>query len=49
MIIEIKSSAGTYIKEFVNEDLGRTYPCLGDIIGNECDILQLDVQDIIVS
>ena len=48
MIIEIKSSAGTYIKEFVNGDLGRTYPSLGDIIGNECDIIQLDVQDIII-
>ena len=48
MIIEIKSSAGTYIKEFVNGDLGRTYPSVGDIIGNECDIIQLDVQDIII-
>jgi tRNA pseudouridine synthase 10 len=48
MIIEIQSSAGTYIKEFVNGDLGRTYPSLGDIIGNECDIIQLDVQDIVL-
>ena len=48
MIIEIKSSAGTYIKEFVNGDLGRTCPSLCDVIGNECDIIQLDVQDIIV-
>ena len=48
MIIEIKSSAGTYIKEFVNGDLGRTSPSLCDIIGNDCDIIQLDVEDIIV-
>ena len=48
MILEIKSSAGTYIKEFINGDLGRTYPSLGNIIGNECDIIQLDVQDIII-
>ena len=48
MIIEIKSSAGTYIKEFVNGDLGRTYPSLCDIIGNDCDIIQLDVEDIII-
>jgi tRNA pseudouridine synthase 10 len=48
MIIEIKSSAGTYIKEFVNGDLGRTSPSLCDIIGNNCDIIQLDVEDIIV-
>jgi len=48
MILEVKSSAGTYIKEFINGDLGRTFPSLGDIIGNECDIIQLDVQDIII-
>ena len=48
MILEVKSSAGTYIKEFINGDLGRTSPSLCDIIGNECDIIQLDVQDIIV-
>ena len=48
MILEVKSSAGTYIKEFINGDLGRTCPSLFDIIGSECDIIQLDVQDIIV-
>ena len=48
MIIEIKSSAGTYIKEFVNGDLGRTYPSLCEVIGCDCDILQLDVLDIII-
>ena len=48
IILEIKSSAGTYIKEFINGDLGRTCPSLCDIIGNECDIIQLDVQDIII-
>ena len=48
MTVEIKSSAGTYIKEFVNGDLGRTYPSICDIIGNDCDIIQLDVEDIIV-
>ena len=48
MILEVRASAGTYIKEFINGDLGRTYPSLCDIIGNECDIIQLDVQDIII-
>ena len=48
MLLEVKSSAGTYIKEFINGDLGRTSPSLCDIIGNECDIIQLDVQDIII-
>ena len=47
-ILEVKSSAGTYIKEFINGDLGRTSPSLCDILGDECDIIQLDVQDIII-
>ena len=47
-ILEVKSSAGTYIKEFINGDLGRTCPSLCDILGDECDIIQLDVQDIII-
>ncbi len=48
MILEVRASAGTYIKEFINGDLGRTFPSLCDIIGNECDIIQLDVQDIVI-
>ena len=46
-VIEIIASAGTYIKEFVNGDLGRTYPNFGSLLDCECDILQLDVEDII--
>ncbi len=37
------SSAGTYIKEFVHGDLGRTVPNVGLLLDSECDILQLDV------
>ena len=48
MILEVRASAGTYIKEFIIGDLGRTFPSLCDIIGNECDIIQLDVQDIVI-
>ena len=47
MIIEIIASAGTYIKEFINGDFGRTYPNFGSLLNCECDILQLDVEDII--
>ena len=46
-ILEILSSAGTYIKEFIHGDLGRSKPSLGDILNSKCDILQLDVLDII--
>ena len=43
MILHILASAGTYIKEFVHGDLGRTMPNVGSILGCEADILQLDV------
>jgi len=47
LIIEIIASAGTYIKEFVHGDCGRTFPSLGVLLECECDILQLDVEDIV--
>ena len=42
-VLEVWASAGTYIKEFVHGDLGRTTPNIGSLIGKEVDILQLDV------
>lgn len=48
IVLKILSSAGTYIKEFVHSDLGRTNPSLSSILGCECDILQLDVLDLIL-
>lgn len=42
--LDLVTQAGTYIKEFVHGDLGRTSPSLGDFLGGtECDILLLDV------
>lgn len=40
--------AGTYIKEFVHGDEGRTQPNLGSFLGFEdsAEILQLDVLEI---
>lgn len=37
------TQAGTYVKEFVHGDFGRTKPSVGDLIGAEVDILALDV------
>lgn len=37
------TEAGTYVKEFVHGDFGRTKPSVGDIIGTEVDIIALDV------
>ncbi|KAI6172120.1 DNA topoisomerase [Aphelenchoides besseyi] len=44
--LEVATQAGTYIKEFVHGDFGRTQPSLGTLMGlqaNEVDILELDV------
>eukprot|EP00742_Colponemidia_sp_Colp-10_P010130 GILJ01011104.1.p1 GENE.GILJ01011104.1~~GILJ01011104.1.p1 ORF type:complete len:528 (-),score=63.68 GILJ01011104.1:151-1734(-) len=43
MILHLLASAGTYIKEFIHGDLGRTIPSLGSLLNCESDILQLDV------
>ena len=40
------TQAGTYIKEIVHGDFGRTEPSLCTLLGCECDILQLDVRDV---
>jgi len=42
-LLFLKTQAGTYIKEFVHGDFGRTTPSLGYLLRTECDILQLDV------
>jgi tRNA pseudouridine(54/55) synthase len=46
-ILDLTTSGGTYIKEFVNSDFGRTFPSLGVLLDSnvamECQLLQLDV------
>ena len=42
-ILDVKTQAGTYVKEFVHGDFGRTKPNLGDMLGGEFDIAALDV------
>ncbi|KAJ2077767.1 hypothetical protein H4R24_004928 [Coemansia sp. RSA 988] len=44
--IRIESGAGTYIKEFVHGDLGRTVPSLASMTGATADILELDVENV---
>lgn len=43
IILKLKSEAGTYIKEFIHGDLGRTKPNISDMIDCTSDILTLDV------
>lgn len=49
-VLRLGAQAGTYIKEFVHGDFGRTRPNLGEFLGGACrtDILQLDVTDILM-
>lgn len=45
-VLFVLSSAGTYIKEFVHGDLGRTTPNVCTLLDAEVDIYQLDVMDL---
>lgn len=45
-IVQVTTQAGTYIKEFVHGDFGRTTPNLTEILGFKADILALDVKSI---
>ena len=49
MHVCLLASAGTYIKEFVHGDLGRTVPSVGSLLETESDILQLDVTNVFES
>ena len=44
--IDCSTSAGTYVKEFVHGDLGRTVPSVSSILGGKVDIVQLDCMGI---
>ncbi|KAE8674778.1 putative tRNA pseudouridine synthase Pus10-like isoform X2 [Hibiscus syriacus] len=45
-LLHLCTQAGTYIKEFVHGDLGRTQPSIGSILGCRAEIMQLDVTDV---
>ncbi|XP_051240812.1 putative tRNA pseudouridine synthase Pus10 isoform X2 [Dicentrarchus labrax] len=42
----LKTQAGTYIKEFVHGDFGRTVPNLCKLLKTDTDILELDVESV---
>ncbi|XP_077189104.1 tRNA pseudouridine synthase Pus10 isoform X2 [Paroedura picta] len=44
--LRLKTQAGTYIKEFVHGDFGRTKPNIGSLLGTTADILELDVESV---
>ncbi|CAH0492647.1 unnamed protein product [Peronospora farinosa] len=47
MLLRLTTSAGTYVKEFVHGDRGRTNPNVASILGCDADIIQLDVESLI--
>lgn len=41
--LHLSTQAGTYVKEFVHGDFGRTHPSMRTLLKADCDILALDV------
>lgn len=46
LVLDVVSQAGTYIKELVHGEFGRTTPSVSSIIGQPVDIMALDVMAI---
>ena len=46
--LNLTTQAGTYIKEFVHGDFGRTQPNLRMILGQDVDIMTLDVCNVLL-
>lgn len=44
--LTVVTQAGTYVKEFVHSDLGRTVPSLRMLLDTEVDIMALDVEQV---
>ncbi|HEX9793583.1 MAG TPA: tRNA pseudouridine(54/55) synthase Pus10 [Planctomycetota bacterium] len=46
-LVTIRSAHGTYIKEAISGDEGRTRPNLSELLGGACACVELDVTDIL--
>ncbi len=46
IILDIRADAGTYIKELIHGDKGRTTPSFSSVLGKECTCEKLDVIEI---
>ncbi|CAL1533865.1 unnamed protein product [Lymnaea stagnalis] len=44
--LQLTTQAGTYVKEFVHGDFGRTSPNMIELLKAECDIIDLDVESV---
>ncbi len=43
IVADIHADAGTYIKELIHSDKGRTSPSISSFLGKECTCTRLDV------
>lgn len=46
LLLHLRTSAGTYVKEFVHGDFGRTVPNLCSILKQQVEIIDLDVEEV---
>ncbi|KAJ1654847.1 hypothetical protein IWQ61_005289 [Dispira simplex] len=46
VLVHLTTEAGTYVKEFIHGDCGRSLPSFADLIGCSADILELDVENV---
>ena len=44
--VDLRCESGTYVKETVHGDGGRTVPSVAGLLQSECKVLWLDVADI---
>lgn len=44
--MEVTAEAGTYVKELMHGDEGRTTPSLASVLGIPCEVLELDVTQV---
>ena len=42
----VRCEAGTYVKELVHSDEGRTVPSIAGVLESPCEVIWLDVEDI---
>ena len=48
MTVRVHAQAGTYIKEFVTGDFGRTHPSISSMLDSSVELVQLDVVDVLL-
>ncbi len=44
--LDIEAESGTYIKELITGDGGRTVPSISGLLGVECEVVSLDVSEV---